>query len=146
MCSVPFAVNAVSNKDSHLQLATLTSIWYFSMWFLTVTSIYHTHMLLFPGFLTVLTAITQSAGIRNSLPRVSYIKAVDIWMVTCLVSCHWDGYLSDESSLEWSVVIWVAIREVNCLVSRQQDSHLSGESLLGCFFLCESPWGCSLVW
>jgi len=37
------------------------------------------------GFLTVLTAITQSAGIRNSLPRVSYIKAVDIWMVTCLV-------------------------------------------------------------
>jgi len=37
------------------------------------------------GFLTVLTMITQSAGVRNSLPRVSYVKAVDVWMVTCLL-------------------------------------------------------------
>ena len=34
----------------------------------------------------MLTMITQSAGVRGSLPRVSYVKAVDVWMVTCLVS------------------------------------------------------------
>ena len=38
------------------------------------------------GLLTVLTTTTQStAGVNSSLPRVSYIKAIDVWMSTCLV-------------------------------------------------------------
>jgi len=37
------------------------------------------------GLLTVLTLTTQSSGSRNQLPRVSYIKAIDVWMSTCLV-------------------------------------------------------------
>ena len=37
------------------------------------------------GVLTVLTITTQSAGIRASLPRVSYIKAIDVWNSACLV-------------------------------------------------------------
>ncbi|XP_061183681.1 glycine receptor subunit alpha-2-like isoform X1 [Saccostrea echinata] len=37
------------------------------------------------GVLCVLTMTTQSSGIRNSLPRVSYIKAIDVWMSTGLV-------------------------------------------------------------
>lgn len=37
------------------------------------------------GLLTVLTTTTMSAAARSSLPRVSYIKAVDIWMVICLL-------------------------------------------------------------
>ncbi|KAJ8298416.1 hypothetical protein KUTeg_024947 [Tegillarca granosa] len=37
------------------------------------------------GVLTVLTMTTQSSGARNSLPRVSYIKAIDVWMATCLL-------------------------------------------------------------
>ncbi|XP_061419094.1 glycine receptor subunit alpha-3-like isoform X1 [Lethenteron reissneri] len=37
------------------------------------------------GITTVLTMTTQSTGARASLPKVSYIKAVDIWMATCLL-------------------------------------------------------------
>ncbi|CAF4422207.1 unnamed protein product [Rotaria socialis] len=37
------------------------------------------------GLLTVLTVTTQSSGIRSQLPRVSYIKAIDVWMSACLV-------------------------------------------------------------
>ena len=28
---------------------------------------------------------TQSSGARADLPRVSYVKAMDVWMATCLV-------------------------------------------------------------
>ena len=36
------------------------------------------------GLLTVLTLTTQSSGISSRLPRVSYVKAIDVWMSTCL--------------------------------------------------------------
>ena len=36
------------------------------------------------GLLTVLTMTTQSSGARVNLPKVSYIKAIDVWMATCL--------------------------------------------------------------
>lgn len=37
------------------------------------------------GVLTILTMTTQSSGARSSLPRVSYIKAIDVWMSACLL-------------------------------------------------------------
>ncbi|XP_026572317.1 glycine receptor subunit alpha-4 [Pseudonaja textilis] len=37
------------------------------------------------GITTVLTVTTQSAGSRASLPKVSYVKAIDIWMAVCLL-------------------------------------------------------------
>lgn len=37
------------------------------------------------GVLTVLTMTTQSSSVNASLPRVSYLKAIDLWMSTCLV-------------------------------------------------------------
>ena len=37
------------------------------------------------GLLTVLTITTQSSGARADLPRVSYLKSIDIWMATCLI-------------------------------------------------------------
>ena len=37
------------------------------------------------GLLTVLTTTTQSTFINASLPRVSYVKAIDVWMSMCLV-------------------------------------------------------------
>ncbi|XP_064609325.1 glycine receptor subunit alpha-2-like [Liolophura sinensis] len=36
------------------------------------------------GVLTVLTLTTQSSSLRNTLPKVSYIKAIDVWMALCL--------------------------------------------------------------
>ncbi|WAQ98674.1 GLRA3-like protein [Mya arenaria] len=37
------------------------------------------------GLLTVLTMTTQSAGARSALPRVSYVKGIDVWMASCLI-------------------------------------------------------------
>ncbi|XP_076446393.1 glycine receptor subunit alpha-4-like [Babylonia areolata] len=36
------------------------------------------------GILTVLTMTTQTSLAVSSLPKVSYVKAIDIWMATCL--------------------------------------------------------------
>ena len=37
------------------------------------------------GLLTVLTMTTQSTAANQALPRVSYVKAIDVWMSMCLV-------------------------------------------------------------
>ena len=37
------------------------------------------------GLLTVLTMTTTSAGANASLPKVSYIKAIDVWTSMCLI-------------------------------------------------------------
>ncbi|XP_064602547.1 glycine receptor subunit alpha-2-like isoform X2 [Liolophura sinensis] len=37
------------------------------------------------GLLCVLTMTTQSTGVQAKLPRVSYIKAMDVWLYVCLV-------------------------------------------------------------
>nr|KAG5693731.1 hypothetical protein BaRGS_002114 [Batillaria attramentaria] len=36
------------------------------------------------GILTVLTITTQATAAASSLPKVSYVKAIDIWMAACL--------------------------------------------------------------
>ena len=40
---------------------------------------------LFAGITTVLTMTTISTGVRSSLPRISYVKAIDIYLVMCFV-------------------------------------------------------------
>lgn len=37
------------------------------------------------GLLTVLTMSTQSSGARSHLPHVSYVKAIDVWFMVCLL-------------------------------------------------------------
>ncbi|KAL4230982.1 Glycine receptor subunit alpha-3 [Mactra antiquata] len=37
------------------------------------------------GLLTVLTMTTMTSGARSSLPKVSYVKGMDVWMATCLI-------------------------------------------------------------
>ena len=37
------------------------------------------------GLLTVLTVVTQTTYLLQTIPSVSYIKAVDVWMVACLL-------------------------------------------------------------
>jgi Neurotransmitter-gated ion-channel transmembrane region len=39
----------------------------------------------YPGITTVLTMTTISTGVRSSLPRISYVKAIDIYLVMCFV-------------------------------------------------------------
>lgn len=41
--------------------------------------------LYFAGITTVLTMTTISTGVRSSLPRISYVKAIDIYLVMCFV-------------------------------------------------------------
>ena len=41
--------------------------------------------LIFVGITTVLTMTTISTGVRSSLPRISYVKAIDIYLVMCFV-------------------------------------------------------------
>ena len=57
------------------------------------------------GLLTVLTLTTQSTGSRDQLPRVSYVKAIDVWMSTCLVFAF-------ASLIEFAVVNVWSRREV----------------------------------
>ena len=40
---------------------------------------------IFSGITTVLTMTTISNGVRSSLPRISYVKAIDIYLVMCFV-------------------------------------------------------------
>lgn len=37
------------------------------------------------GLVTLLGILTQSIGISSTLPRVSYIKAIDIWAIWCII-------------------------------------------------------------
>lgn len=37
------------------------------------------------GVTCVLTMTTQSSGTRATLPPVSYVKAIDVWMLVCLI-------------------------------------------------------------
>lgn len=57
------------------------------------------------GLLTVLATTTMSGGARESLPRVSYIKAIDVWMIVCLVFVF-------ASLIEYAVVNVVSRRRI----------------------------------
>ena len=57
------------------------------------------------GLLTVLTTTTMSGAARESLPRVSYIKAIDVWMIMCLVFVF-------ASLIEYAVVNVASRRQV----------------------------------
>lgn len=37
------------------------------------------------GVLTVLTVTSQTSAAVSALPKVSYVKAIDIWMAVCLI-------------------------------------------------------------
>lgn len=36
------------------------------------------------GVLTLLTMTTQTSKARDSLPRISYVTAIDVWVINCL--------------------------------------------------------------
>jgi len=50
------------------------------------------------GLLTVLTSTTQSTGVNASLPRVNYVKAIDVWMSRNGLFHHKEAIWSRETS------------------------------------------------
>ena len=65
------------------------------------------------GVLTVLTLTTQCVGVWSSLPRVSYVKSIDVWMSLCIV-------LVFSAMLEFAIVNTMARREI-----RQRQTHVN---------------------
>ncbi|XP_069975427.1 glutamate-gated chloride channel alpha isoform X2 [Penaeus vannamei] len=57
------------------------------------------------GVTTLLTLTTLASGIRASLPPVSYVKAIDVWIGTCMIMVF--GAL-----LEFTLVNWLANKKV----------------------------------
>ena len=85
------------------------------------------------GLLTVLTMTTQSTAARAQLPRVSYIKAIDVWMSVCLVFAFF-------SLLEYAVVNVLTrhethgsrpLRTVSRMKRSQRQATIEEETPLG---------------
>ncbi|XP_031732186.1 glycine receptor subunit alphaZ1-like isoform X2 [Anarhichas minor] len=72
------------------------------------------------GITTVLTMTTQSSGSRTSLPKVSYVKAIDIWMAVCLLFVF-------SALLEYAAVNFVSRQHKDLLRFRRHPKSKSKE-------------------
>lgn len=72
------------------------------------------------GITTVLTMTTQSSGSRASLPKVSYVKAIDIWMAVCLLFVF-------SALLEYAAVNFIARQHKELLRFQKRRRHLKEE-------------------
>ncbi|XP_074484826.1 glycine receptor subunit alpha-3 isoform X2 [Sebastes fasciatus] len=72
------------------------------------------------GITTVLTMTTQSSGSRTSLPKVSYVKAIDIWMAVCLLFVF-------SALLEYAAVNFVSRQHKDLLRFRRPTKSKSKE-------------------
>ena len=72
------------------------------------------------GMLTVLTMTTQTTAANSQLPRVSYIKAIDVWMSMCLIFVF-------ASLLEFAVVNVFLRREARQLKRKYSKKHPTGQ-------------------
>uniref|UniRef100_A0A8C1XU64 Glycine receptor, alpha 3 n=1 Tax=Cyprinus carpio TaxID=7962 RepID=A0A8C1XU64_CYPCA len=79
------------------------------------------------GITTVLTMTTQSSGSRTSLPKVSYVKAIDIWMAVCLLFVF-------SALLEYAAVNFVSRQHKELLRFRRKRKNVK-TPLLRYFFL-----------
>uniref|UniRef100_A0A3Q0RD22 Glycine receptor, alpha 3 n=1 Tax=Amphilophus citrinellus TaxID=61819 RepID=A0A3Q0RD22_AMPCI len=73
------------------------------------------------GITTVLTMTTQSSGSRTSLPKVSYVKAIDIWMAVCLLFVF-------SALLEYAAVNFVSRQHKELLRFRRHNKNKSKDS------------------
>uniref|UniRef100_A0A3Q3X7L2 Uncharacterized protein n=1 Tax=Mola mola TaxID=94237 RepID=A0A3Q3X7L2_MOLML len=73
------------------------------------------------GITTVLTMTTQSSGSRTSLPKVSYVKAIDIWMAVCLLFVF-------SALLEYAAVNFVSRQHKELLRFRRHHKNKNKES------------------
>ncbi|KAG7485209.1 glycine receptor subunit alpha-3-like isoform X1 [Solea senegalensis] len=73
------------------------------------------------GITTVLTMTTQSSGSRTSLPKVSYVKAIDIWMAVCLLFVF-------SALLEYAAVNFVSRQHKELLRFRRHHRNKSSNN------------------
>ncbi|XP_064637325.1 glycine receptor subunit alpha-3-like [Lineus longissimus] len=77
------------------------------------------------GVSTVLTITTQNAGARQGLPHVSYVRAIDVWMTSCMAFVF--GAL-----VEYAFVNVLSRREVRkTVIIRQKSNRLSKGHVIG---------------
>uniref|UniRef100_A0A3Q1B5L4 Glycine receptor, alpha 3 n=1 Tax=Amphiprion ocellaris TaxID=80972 RepID=A0A3Q1B5L4_AMPOC len=76
------------------------------------------------GITTVLTMTTQSSGSRTSLPKVSYVKAIDIWMAVCLLFVF-------SALLEYAAVNFVSRQHKELLRFRRHKSKMTALNTAG---------------
>nr|XP_043885305.1 glycine receptor subunit alpha-3-like isoform X2 [Solea senegalensis] len=76
------------------------------------------------GITTVLTMTTQSSGSRTSLPKVSYVKAIDIWMAVCLLFVF-------SALLEYAAVNFVSRQHKELLRFRRHHRNKSSNNKEG---------------
>uniref|UniRef100_A0AAY5K0N8 Glycine receptor, alpha 3 n=1 Tax=Esox lucius TaxID=8010 RepID=A0AAY5K0N8_ESOLU len=74
------------------------------------------------GITTVLTMTTQSSGSRTSLPKVSYVKAIDIWMAVCLLFVF-------SALLEYAAVNFVSRQHKELLRFRRRRTKKKDEEV-----------------
>ena len=72
------------------------------------------------GVLTVLTMTTQSVGVWMALPRVSYVKALDVWMSTCVM-------LVFLAMLEFAIVNTLARQEIRKMSLKARKECKNGD-------------------
>uniref|UniRef100_A0A4W6CNA2 Glycine receptor, alpha 1 n=1 Tax=Lates calcarifer TaxID=8187 RepID=A0A4W6CNA2_LATCA len=84
------------------------------------------------GITTVLTMTTQSSGSRASLPKVSYVKAIDIWMAVCLLFVF-------SALLEYAAVNFIARQHKELLRFRRRRRHMKSRMFLFPLFFRASP-------
>ncbi|XP_060574371.1 glycine receptor subunit alpha-2-like [Ruditapes philippinarum] len=71
------------------------------------------------GILTVLTMTTQRSMSNASLPRVSYVKAIDIWMAVCLCFVF-------SALLEYACVNVIARNQLRRRIRKEIRDHQNG--------------------
>uniref|UniRef100_A0A8C1ZCD0 Glycine receptor subunit alphaZ1 n=1 Tax=Cyprinus carpio TaxID=7962 RepID=A0A8C1ZCD0_CYPCA len=86
------------------------------------------------GITTVLTMTTQSSGSRASLPKVSYVKAIDIWMAVCLLFVF-------SALLEYAAVNFIARQHKELLRFQRRRRHLKCHMILQKSFRYEDEAG-----
>uniref|UniRef100_A0A182YRX0 Neurotransmitter-gated ion-channel transmembrane domain-containing protein n=1 Tax=Anopheles stephensi TaxID=30069 RepID=A0A182YRX0_ANOST len=76
------------------------------------------------GITTVLTMTTISTGVRSSLPRISYVKAIDIYLVMCFVFVF-------AALLEYAAVnytYWGARAKKKCKKNKEAERKVFGKT------------------